>query len=88
MLFGLIQVNVSEKILFFQGVVNAVKISGYLIITTRSKSTEGYKLEFDQVINELEQSGKVEVIETEEFRHFPKTNENVFSMVYVLKRLS
>ena len=64
-----------------------IRKNGYFIVTTRSKSTETYKAEFDAIVDELKSDRKVEVVETKEFLHFPNSNQDTKSMVYVLKKL-
>ena len=67
--------------------MKVVKKGGLFIVTTRSKSTESYKVDFDRVVDELTQDGTIKVVETKEFIHFTKGNIDTCSMVYVLERL-
>ena len=57
------------------------------MITTRSSSTEAYKLEFDKVVESLETNNKIEILDQKEFVHFENLKDSdVKSVVYAFKK--
>ena len=67
--------------------MKVVKKGGLFIVTTRSRSTESYKVDFDRTVDELTQDGTIKVVETKEFIHFTEGNSDLRSMVFVLEKL-
>nr|CAB3263118.1 uncharacterized protein LOC101243204 [Phallusia mammillata] len=64
-----------------------VRKEGLLIFTTRVQSTGSYKSEFDKLLAGMELNGAIQRLDITEFVHFEKSEEKVYSAVYVYKKL-
>ena len=64
-----------------------MKKGGIFVISTRSCTTEAYKLKFDKVVENLEKDNKIEILDQNEFAYYENVKDSdVKSVVYAFKK--
>ncbi|CAK8679960.1 unnamed protein product [Clavelina lepadiformis] len=70
-----------------KGMLNSLKRDGWMIFTTRTSTTDSYKTELEDVIQDLIDRRAIELVEKEEHLHFPNASKEIFSAVFVVRKL-
>ena len=65
--------------------MRAVRAGGLFIFNLRARSTEGYKVEFDALIQNLVNEGKLTFVDQAECVHFGNVEEKFNSIVFVYR---
>ncbi|XP_076816801.1 uncharacterized protein LOC143462494 [Clavelina lepadiformis] len=69
------------------GMIKSVKRGGLFIVTTRSTSTESYKMDFDRTLQKVIDAKELELVEKEDYKNFPNAQDELLNVVIVLRRV-